>query len=241
MRLVRWVARFLRRRMKIAGMSLGSAALREELRGQLRLLGLGLKVIGTERLLSGGQVLMWNQASHLDHLVLGASIPVPFRSLYNIEVSRMPLYGEWFRRQGHFFVDRFDQAQWCESVSRAAAWVREGNTVLLSPEGTRSWDGGLLPMKRGAFILAIQAQRPIVPMVIYGAQGALPRGRITVARGEIEVELRAPIPTAGYTEEGRGALEALVAGAFRQALAEGPPSQRQGPRPGMRPGMDGPP
>src|SRR5262249_50614453 len=159
--------------------------LREALRHHLELLGLNLEISGMERLISGGQVLMWNQTSHLDHLVLVAAIPVQFRSLYNIEVARTPVYGQWLRRQEHFLVDRFDEAQGRASVARAAAWVREGNTLLVSPEGTRSWDGQLLPMKRGAFILATQAQRPIVPMALYGAQRALPRGRSVVAGGTI--------------------------------------------------------
>jgi 1-acyl-sn-glycerol-3-phosphate acyltransferase len=227
LRLARCMARFADRRATFRGAGLGSPELREELRQYLGLLGLRLDVFGLERLVSGGRVLMWNQTSHLDHLVLVAAIPTQFRSIYNIEVARTPVYGPWLRRQEHFLVDRFDEVQWRLAVARAAAWAREGNTLLVSPEGTRSWDGEVLPMKRGAFILATLAGQPIVPIALYGAQRALPRGRAVVASGTIEVEFRPSIPTDGFTEERRGELSEIVRDAFRQAQREGPPSARR--------------
>lgn len=225
-RLARLVRRLAGRVDEIGAMPLGSPALREEMRLCLAALGVELRVYGAERLLEGGQVLMWNQTSHLDHPALGGAIPIPFRMTYNIEVSKVPIYGPYLRAQQHYFLDRFDEPQWRASLAQAAAWVRAGNTVLVSPEGTRSWDGHLLPMKRGAFILAAQAAKPVVPLVVYGAQACLPRGRAVVEPGVIEIEFRSPIDTSGYTDENRRELKAKVATAFRQALAEGPPSTR---------------
>jgi 1-acyl-sn-glycerol-3-phosphate acyltransferase len=210
---------------KLAGEPLGSPLLRNGLRDLLADLGIELTVHGTERLSPDGQILMWNQTSHLDHLSLSAAIPIPFRSLYNVEVSQIPYYGEWLRAHGHFFLNRFDEAQWRAAVQEAAEWIQKGNTVLVSPEGTRSWDGHILPMKRGAFILAAAAQRPIVPIVVYGALTALPRGRFTVTGGRIELEFRPPISTDGYQHGNQEQLKSVVATAFRQALAEGPPSR----------------
>jgi 1-acyl-sn-glycerol-3-phosphate acyltransferase len=226
LRLGRCLARWLAERGRVGASPLGSPELRDEARRHLALLGLDLVVHGTERLLADGQVLMWNQTSHLDHLILVAAIPLAFRSLYNFEVARAPIYGPWLRRQEHFLVDRRDEAQWRRSVAEAAAWVRAGNTILVSPEGTRSWDGELLPMKRGAFILAVQAGRPIVPLAVYGAQRALPRGRAVVARGTIEVEFRPAVSTEGFTEDRRESLAERVAAALREAQREGPPSRR---------------
>ncbi len=222
-RVLRFSARFLLRMRALEDIALGSPAFREESSAFLRTLGIQVEIRGETHLQRDGQVLMWNQTSHLDHLVLGVAIPVAFRSLYNVELAKVPRYGPWLRKQGHFFVDRFDEAQWRASIAEAAAWIREGNTVLVSPEGTRSWDGRLLPMKRGAFLLAVAAQRPIVPVVVRGAQPLLPRGRFTVKPGIIAVEFLEPIPTEGYTEETRTALEAHVAERFREALQDGPP------------------
>jgi hypothetical protein len=65
----------------------------------LRQLGITVEVVGAERVpAEGGLVLMWNQESHLDHLVLAAAIPRPIVSLYDNAVARIPVYGPWRRR-----------------------------------------------------------------------------------------------------------------------------------------------
>ncbi len=157
-------------------------------------LGVELEVRGQDRVpRDGGVLFMWNQESHLDHLLLGASVPRPFASLYNNEVAKTPLYGDWFRRNGHFHVDRRDEEQWRESVARAGAAIRGGKCVVVSPEGTRSWDAHLLPMKRGAFMLARAAERPIVCVTFVGAHACLPRGSASVRPGKVVAELSAPI------------------------------------------------
>jgi 1-acyl-sn-glycerol-3-phosphate acyltransferase len=79
---------------------------------------------------------------------------------------------------------------------------------LISPEGTRSWDGRLLPMKRGAFLLARAARRPIVCVIVRGAHERLPRGSFAVRPGAIEIELSEPIEIDDETEP---QLESLVA------------------------------
>ena len=102
-----------------------SVASRRSLRA-LRWLGVELEILRAEAVPAvGGVVFMWNQESHLDHFVLGAAVPRPFHSLYNLEVSRIPLYGEYLRRSGHFLVDRREETQWRASVAAAASHVRE--------------------------------------------------------------------------------------------------------------------
>lgn len=230
-RLARTALRIALRLRTLRRNPLGSPEIRAVMMELLELLGIRLTMWGMDRLLPGGQLLMWNQTSHLDHFVLGAVIPVPFRSLYNIEVARIPFYRSWLERNGHYLVDRFDEAQWRRSIEQAAAWMREGNTMLVSPEGTRSWDGHILPMKRGAMWLARTARLPVVPVVIYGARDALPRGRFSIVPGQVEAEIRPPIPTEPLASETVGRLEQVIADAFRQALAEGPPSLRKGALP----------
>lgn len=172
----------------------GLRAIRKSAKRALRWLGVDLEVVHPERVpREGGLVFMWNQESHLDHLVLGAVMPRPFHSLYNLEVSRIPLYGEYLRRNGHFLVDRTDESQWRAAVARAAARVQDGACVLVSPEGTRSWDGRLLPMKRGAFLLVDQAQRPIVCVTVIGGHARLPRGAWVVRPGTMRVVFCEPI------------------------------------------------
>jgi 1-acyl-sn-glycerol-3-phosphate acyltransferase len=162
--------------------------------------GVELEVLGRERVpREGGLVFMWNQESHLDHFVLAAAMPRPFLSLYNNAVARFPFYGAHMKRSGHFHVDRNDEAQWREAVARAADEVKRGACVLVSPEGTRSWDTRLLPMKRGAFLLATRSERPIVCATVIGGHARLPRGSAFVRRGKVRVVFSDAISNSGDT------------------------------------------
>jgi 1-acyl-sn-glycerol-3-phosphate acyltransferase len=186
-------------------------------KGTLARLGVRLEIRDAERVpAEGGLVFMWNQESHLDHLVLGACIPRPFFSLYNNAVARVPLYGAHMRRAGHVHVDRNDEAQWRTSVARAAERVARGECVLVSPEGTRSWDGELLPMKRGAFLLAATSKRPIVCVTLIGGHARMPRGTSVVRPGPLHVVFSDPIPTSDFepVEETLAPLMSRVADVF---------------------------
>jgi len=186
-------------------------------RAALEELGISLDVLGTERVpREGGLVLMWNQESHLDHLVLPAVLPRPVLTLYNNAVARTPLYGSYLRRHGHFHVNRNDEAQWRTSIGDAARAAQAGACLLVSPEGTRSWDGQLLPMKRGAFLLARMAQCPLVCITLVGGHERLPRAAFTVRPGRIKAVFGEPIAVEGDAPE----LEATVAEMFRVTKAE---------------------
>ena len=164
--------------------------------------GLTLEVLHRERVQpQGGLILMWNQTSHLEHLILGAAIPRPFLSLYNNEFGRFPIYGSYMKRTGHLLVDRKNETQWRASVALAAARAQAGACILVSPEGTRSWDGELLPLKRGAFLLATTSAQPIVCVTIIGGHQRLARGSAFVRKGPLRVVFSEPIATAGETTE----------------------------------------
>ncbi len=177
----------------------------------LRLFGVPIEIRGTERVpTDGGLLFMWNQTSHLDHLILAAAMPRPFLSLFNNEVARMPIYGTHLRRTGHFHVDRTNEVQWRESIARAAAALDAGACILLSPEGTRSWDDRLLPMKRGAFELARAARRPIVCVTVIGGNARLGRGCMVVRPGPIRVVFSAPLIAEPLEEQVVATFEATL-------------------------------
>lgn len=192
----------------------GLARIQADVSERLRRLRVRVEVRHAERVpREGGVVFMWNQTSHLDHLVLPLAIPRPFFSLYNNEVRRIPIYGDYLARTDHVWVDRTDETQWRAQIARAAERVAGGEAVVISPEGTRSWDGRLLPMKRGAFLLARSAGVPIVCATVYGARELLPRGRFAIRPGTVVIELSSPIASAVPD------LEAAVARTFESTLA----------------------
>lgn len=120
------------------------------------------------------------------------------------------------RRTGQIHVDRTDETQWRASVARAAARASEGACVLVSPEGTRSWDGELLPMKRGALLLATTAAVPLVCVTVIGGHERMPRGSPFVRHGPIRVVFSEPIVTA---RESTARLQDIVTETFRSTKA----------------------
>jgi len=192
----------------------GLAIVQERCAALLDRVGITLDVLHADRVPArGGLVFMWNQTSHLDHVLLPVAIPRPFHTTYNNEVRRFPIYGRYLAASDHFWLDRNDEAQWRPQLARAADRIRDGACVLVSPEGTRSADGRLLPMKRGAFILARAAERPIVCITLRGARDCMPRGKLGIRPGHVTAELSHPIPI--DTPE----LEAEVVRTFEVALA----------------------
>jgi 1-acyl-sn-glycerol-3-phosphate acyltransferase len=200
----------------------GLAIVRASARATLGRFGVDLEILFPERVpASGGLVLFWNQESHLDHLVLVSSIPRPFFSLYNNAIARFPFYGAYMRDGGHVHVDRNDEAQWRPSIARAAERVQGGECVLVSPEGTRSWDGRLLPMKRGALMLAAAARRPVVCVTVVGGHARLPRGSAFVRAGPVRVVFAEPIANErGEGEDAERWLGEEVARTFERTKRE---------------------
>jgi 1-acyl-sn-glycerol-3-phosphate acyltransferase len=74
-------------------------------------------------------------------------------------------------------------------MENAAVIIRQGSSVVMFPEGTRSRDGQLLPFKRGGFMLAVRAGVPVIPVTISGSGRVNPGGRIKLYSGRITLTL----------------------------------------------------
>ncbi|MBW2258791.1 MAG: 1-acyl-sn-glycerol-3-phosphate acyltransferase, partial [Deltaproteobacteria bacterium] len=139
------------------------------------------------------QVLILNHASTLD-LFVGACMRLPaVATVGKIELWRTPVLGQAFALLGFVFIDRGDHQGAMRSLRKLLAKVRRQRlTVAFAPEGTRSKTGKLLPFKVGAFLMAREADIPVVPLVIHGAWNLLRPGEWTVRPGELVAEVKAP-------------------------------------------------
>ena len=100
--------------------------------------------------------------------------------------------------------------------------IRDGNSFLIFPEGTRSKTGELLPFKKGGFLMAIKAQAPIVPVAVSGGRDAMRRGSKIIRPATVSIRVGAPIETAGMEMNDRDELIARVHERIEALLAEGP-------------------
>jgi 1-acyl-sn-glycerol-3-phosphate acyltransferase len=141
--------------------------------------------------------------------------------LYKAELRKVPIMGTVFDVGGFVAVNRGEREKSMASIARGAESLRAGNSFLIFPEGTRSRTGALLPFKKGGFIMAIQAQVPVVPVAIRGGRASMRKGSMIVRPVDVSVRVGEPIPTAGLTLEDRDRLIAQVRAAVESLLREG--------------------
>ncbi len=113
----------------------------------------------------------------------------------------MPVFGQLAQLAGTVFVQRGDREKALESLHSAEEAVRQGLSIMIAPEGTRSATKRLGPFKKGAFRMAMATGVPIVPIVLKNALGALPRHGLVVRPATVEVVVHPPISTEGWKLE----------------------------------------
>jgi 1-acyl-sn-glycerol-3-phosphate acyltransferase len=147
-------------------------------------------------------VIMSNHQSHLDIPVLYRVLPPSVRMVAKSELFKIPIFGTAMRGAGFVEIDRGDRRKAIASLEAAAERVRAGTSVWIAPEGTRSADGQIGPLKKGGFMLARQAQVPIMPVAVNGTRRALAAGKASIRLGQdVQVHVGEPIPTADTSVE----------------------------------------
>ncbi len=188
----------------------------------LTLAGIRYRVAGRERAPGTAAVFCSNHESNVDPPVLFQALHPQLHVLYKAELHKFPIMGTVFDAGGFVPIDRGDRDKAMASIARGAERLRAGSSFLIFPEGTRSRTGQLQRFKKGGFIMAIQAQVPIVPVAVQGGRAAMRKGSALVRPVRVSVRIGAPIPTAGLTLEDRDELIARVHQEVARLLEEGP-------------------
>jgi WS/DGAT/MGAT family acyltransferase len=209
-----------------AGMVLGAATgsrrdavdLGTTLAGELGsvLAGVRLDVHGAEHLAARPAVFLFNHQSQLDVLILAKLLRGGFTGVAKKELANSPGFGLMFRLADVAFVDRQDNAQARKALEPAVQKLRDGMSLVIAPEGTRSATPALGPFKKGAFHVAMQAGVPIVPIVIRNSGELMWRGATTIHAGTVQIAVLPPVATEGWDAAG---LEEHIHGVRGQYLA----------------------
>ena len=154
-----------------------------------------LEVVGRENLLKGQSVVyVSNHASLMDIPVLIVGLEDRVRIIYKKELEKIPFMG-WSMRVSPFIaIERTDPKDAMSGIQEAIEAVRGGDSVIVFAEGTRSKDGKLGEFKRGAFLLASRAEKPIIPVSIIDAQKALPLGTLRFRKAKVKLVIHPAIP-----------------------------------------------
>nr|WP_224747038.1 lysophospholipid acyltransferase family protein [Pelovirga terrestris] len=160
--------------------------------------GLKLKVTGSENLTGDGPAIyVSNHQSNFDIPLLYAGLPIQFRWMAKQELFNIPLFGLAMKSSGYIPIDRSNRKEAMRSLTAAARRIRDGVSVIIFPEGTRSADGTLQPFKKGALLLAAKAGVPIVPMAIHGSHQVQPKGSLRINPTPLLLTIMPPITTTG--------------------------------------------
>jgi len=165
-----------------------------------------------------------NHQSQFDIFALLAAVPVPFSWLAKEELFRIPLLGPAMKGAGYIPINRTDRRAAFASIDQAAARVREGTSIVIFPEGTRSLDGKLKTFKKGGFFLAIKSRQPVVPVSISGSFRVLAKRSFRVHRGTIRVHFSPPVPTDTLSPADKDRL----IGEVRRIMEQHLPSEERG-------------
>lgn len=157
------------------------------------------------------QVITANHVSWYDVFALASVIPKRFRFIAKKELAAIPIFGTAWKVAGHVSIDRSDRSAAVRSLDEAGRRISEDNSsVVIFPEGTRSYTDRMRPFKKGAFMLAIRSGVDIVPVAVAGTRHVLPRGAWRVRSGPIIVRFGEPVRPADYGMERRDELIAEV-------------------------------
>ncbi len=163
------------------------------------LAGVKLDVQGAEHLTARPAVFLFNHQSQLDVLILAKLLRGGFTGVAKKELASTPGFGLVFRLADVAFVNRGNSAQARKALEPAVQKLREGISLVIAPEGTRSATPALGPFKKGAFHVAMQAGVPIVPIVIRNSGELMWRGASTIRSGSVQIAVLPPVPAAGWT------------------------------------------
>jgi len=137
-------------------------------------------------------VLVSNHYSYFDIPCILVAVPQPIRFMAKASLFKIPIFGWALGRAGFIPVDRKNRRNAVKSFDLAAERIRKGNTIVIFPEEGRTRHREMRPFQRGAFLLAIKAQMPIMPIAVdgtfdvyrVGAKRITP-GKVTVKAGEM--------------------------------------------------------
>ncbi|MDE6329601.1 MAG: 1-acyl-sn-glycerol-3-phosphate acyltransferase [Muribaculaceae bacterium] len=116
-----------------------------------------------------------------------------FKWLMKKELEKIFLVGYACKRAGHIMVDDSSIAGIRTTIQESEEKLKGGMSLVIFPEGSRTFDGKMIPFKRGAFMLAAEYKLPVVPITIDGAFRAMPRTTYNVTPGRIIVTIHPPI------------------------------------------------
>jgi 1-acyl-sn-glycerol-3-phosphate acyltransferase len=165
-------------------------------------------------------VIISNHQSILDILLINC-LRYRFKWISKIENMKIPLLGWYLRMADYIIINRGDKESKEEMMEKSFQYLKDGTSIMMFPEGTRSVDGEIGFFKRGAFQLAINAHVPILPVVLDGSGGVLPKHRLIFTTGhKIMIKVLDPVIPESFNTDDPDILSRNFSNFMIEALKE---------------------
>jgi 1-acyl-sn-glycerol-3-phosphate acyltransferase len=188
----------------------------------VRLAGIHVQTVGLDKIdPARTYIFMSNHVSNVDPPILMPLIPRRMSVMVKKELFRVPILARLMRFGSLVPVDRGNRESGIGAVRAAADVIRQGVNMTIYVEGHRSFDGKLLPFKKGPFYLAEECGVPVVPITIVGSHYVMPKRRFAIKPGTVTVIFHDPIEPKDF-----GDRECLMA-KVREAIDSGLPAEFQ--------------
>lgn len=125
-------------------------------------------------------VYISNHSSLLDIPILLSILNLNTRIMYKEELEKIPIFGYCLKLSPFISVKREDKENALESFRNSIEAIKQNDSVIIFPEGTRSENGELGAFKKGAFLLALKSGKDIIPITIKDANKILPKGKFII-------------------------------------------------------------
>ena len=169
----------------------------------LKLAGVEITVTGKENLPKDNTacVFVANHQGNYDIPTVLTSLPKPYGLLAKKEISKIPMISSWMKHMNCIFVDRSDAKSSMRSLNEGCNLVKNGNSLTIFPEGTRSKTGEIGEFKGGSFRIATKAKAPIVPIRIEGTRDIMENNGNFMKPGKVEFHILPMVETKNLTKE----------------------------------------
>lgn len=193
----------------------------------VQLAGVRVETIGLDDIdPARSYIFMTNHASNLDPPIQIPRIPRRTSVIVKKELFKTPILGRAMRMGSLVPVDRGNRDAGIDAVTAAKAVVALGLNMTIYVEGRRSFDGKLLPFKKGPFYLATECGVPVVPITILGTHYAMPKGRFAIKPGPVKLIFHPPIEPEDFgsreclMEKVRAVIESGLPEEYRSSVVE---------------------
>ena len=183
--------------------------------------GADVAVVGLDRFDHGrNYVMVSNHVSLMDAPAIVAHAPQKVRFVAKRSLFYVPVWGQALWAAGNISVDRARTGSATRRLKEMSRKVCPEISVLFFPEGTRSPDAKLLPFKKGASVMAIQTQVPVLPIAVAGTEEILPKNTVEIRPGVIGLAFGEPIDVAGVTMKDRDAFTKRIRSSVENLIGE---------------------